>query len=194
MSMLNVLANQHAVMMPDEYKHRSDDEMKQRVLEIKRAFGSKLFIPGHHYQKDEVIEFRRCHRRFRHNGRFNPRLILSLCYGAVSIHGASVSSCSIKGQLTTERIMSTMQTPDITGVTMCIQTPTQMPTQMNRIDLPHLLWSLESIEKGSAGRVRYRSMKTSRKTHCLHSRKCSPLNNESAPPIRKQVFIISACK
>ncbi len=57
MSMLNVLANQHAAMMPDEYKHRSDDEMKQRVLEIKRAFGSKLFIPGHHYQKDEVIEF-----------------------------------------------------------------------------------------------------------------------------------------
>ncbi|MFE5471800.1 quinolinate synthase NadA [Bacillus safensis] len=57
MSMLNVLTNQHAVMMPDEYKHRSDDEMKQRVLDIKRAFGSKLFIPGHHYQKDEVIEF-----------------------------------------------------------------------------------------------------------------------------------------
>lgn len=42
MSMLNVLANQHAAMMPDEYKHRSNDEMKQRVLEIKRAFGSKL--------------------------------------------------------------------------------------------------------------------------------------------------------
>ena len=57
MSMLDVLANQHSAMMPDEYKHRSYEEMKQRVLDIKRAFGSKLFIPGHHYQKDEVIQF-----------------------------------------------------------------------------------------------------------------------------------------
>lgn len=57
MSLLDVLANQHAAMMPEEYKHRSVDEMKQRVLDIKRAFGSKLFIPGHHYQKDEVIQF-----------------------------------------------------------------------------------------------------------------------------------------
>ncbi|MFS0654701.1 quinolinate synthase NadA [Bacillus sp. 179-C3.3 HS] len=57
MSMLDLLAKQHASMMPEEYKHRSYDEMKQRVLEIKRAFGSRLFIPGHHYQKDEVIQF-----------------------------------------------------------------------------------------------------------------------------------------
>lgn len=57
MSLLDVLANQHAAMMPEEYKHRSVDEMEQRVVDIKRAFGSKLFIPGHHYQKDEVIQF-----------------------------------------------------------------------------------------------------------------------------------------
>ncbi|MBR3379193.1 MAG: quinolinate synthase NadA, partial [Bacillus sp. (in: Bacteria)] len=57
MSMLDVLAAQHTAMMPDEYKQRTYDEMKEKVLEIKRAFGSKLFIPGHHYQKDEVIQF-----------------------------------------------------------------------------------------------------------------------------------------
>src|SRR5690625_5957410 len=31
--------------------------MESRVGEIKEALGQKLFIPGHHYQKDEVIQF-----------------------------------------------------------------------------------------------------------------------------------------
>ncbi|OLP65392.1 hypothetical protein BACPU_14800 [Bacillus pumilus] len=57
MSMLDVLANHHTVMMPDEYKHRFVEEMRERVSDIKRAYGEKLFIPGHHYQKDEVIQF-----------------------------------------------------------------------------------------------------------------------------------------
>jgi quinolinate synthase len=44
-------------MLPDEYRHLLREEMEQRVLDIKRSLGSKLFIPGHHYQKDEVIQF-----------------------------------------------------------------------------------------------------------------------------------------
>ena len=31
--------------------------MEQRIREIKEKFGDRLYIPGHHYQKDEVIQF-----------------------------------------------------------------------------------------------------------------------------------------
>ncbi|QUF64181.1 quinolinate synthase NadA [Bacillus atrophaeus] len=44
-------------MMPDRYKELSREEMEKRVAHIKRKFGKRLFIPGHHYQKDEVIQF-----------------------------------------------------------------------------------------------------------------------------------------
>lgn len=43
--------------MPDKYKQLPVDEMEKRVKEIKEKFGQRLFIPGHHYQKDEVIQF-----------------------------------------------------------------------------------------------------------------------------------------
>ncbi len=33
------------------------DQMEARILEIKEKFGDRLYIPGHHYQKDEVIQF-----------------------------------------------------------------------------------------------------------------------------------------
>lgn len=55
MSMLSVLQQQ--TMLPEKYKHMAVPEMEARVQEIKQYFGSKLFIPGHHYQKDEVIQF-----------------------------------------------------------------------------------------------------------------------------------------
>ncbi|OEF99999.1 quinolinate synthetase [Vulcanibacillus modesticaldus] len=32
-------------------------QMEDRVREIKEKFGDRLYIPGHHYQKDEVIQF-----------------------------------------------------------------------------------------------------------------------------------------
>ena len=35
----------------------SNDEKRERIYEIKRILGKRLFIPGHHYQRDEVIEF-----------------------------------------------------------------------------------------------------------------------------------------
>ncbi|MCG8396795.1 quinolinate synthase [Bacillus atrophaeus] len=44
-------------MMPDRYKELSREEMEKRVAHIKQKFGKRLFIPGHHYQKDEVIQF-----------------------------------------------------------------------------------------------------------------------------------------
>lgn len=44
-------------MLPSRYLEMSREEMRERVLEIKRKLGGDLFIPGHHYQKDEVIEF-----------------------------------------------------------------------------------------------------------------------------------------
>ncbi len=43
--------------MPETYKHIPVLEMEERVRKIKEKFGSMLFIPGHHYQKDEVIQF-----------------------------------------------------------------------------------------------------------------------------------------
>ncbi|XID96200.1 quinolinate synthase NadA [Paenibacillaceae bacterium WGS1546] len=46
-----------AGMMPERYKTADCGELAERVAEVKRRFGSRLFLPGHHYQKDEVIRF-----------------------------------------------------------------------------------------------------------------------------------------
>ncbi|UOY90165.1 quinolinate synthase NadA [Bacillus glycinifermentans] len=55
MSILNMMNKK--MIMPDSYKELPDEEMKKRILHIKKKYGEKLFIPGHHYQKDEVIQF-----------------------------------------------------------------------------------------------------------------------------------------
>ncbi|MEH6890985.1 quinolinate synthase NadA [Bacillus sp. JJ864] len=44
-------------MLPKRYGTMSIEEMEARVREIKEKLGGKLFIPGHHYQKDEVVQF-----------------------------------------------------------------------------------------------------------------------------------------
>jgi quinolinate synthase len=44
-------------LLPERYKQMSVEEMEHRVREIKASFGDRLYIPGHHYQKDEVIQF-----------------------------------------------------------------------------------------------------------------------------------------
>ncbi|OIK16991.1 quinolinate synthetase [Bacillus sp. MUM 116] len=44
-------------MIPEIYKQMSREVLEERVREVKNKLGSKLFIPGHHYQKDEVIQF-----------------------------------------------------------------------------------------------------------------------------------------
>lgn len=57
MGIFDVLANTKKTMLPERYKNMSVKEMEERVWEIKRAFGEKLFLPCHHYQKDEVVQF-----------------------------------------------------------------------------------------------------------------------------------------
>lgn len=57
MSIFELLEFEKREMMPEEYKQKSTEELEQRVKELKEKFGSRLLIPGHHYQKDEVIQF-----------------------------------------------------------------------------------------------------------------------------------------
>lgn len=45
------------VMIPEKYRKMSREDLEARVIEVKNKMGSRLFIPGHHYQKDEVIQF-----------------------------------------------------------------------------------------------------------------------------------------
>lgn len=35
----------------------TNDQLRERATQLKKKLGNDLFIPGHHYQKDEVIEF-----------------------------------------------------------------------------------------------------------------------------------------
>ncbi len=55
MSILEMM--DETVTIPDRYKEMSTEEMENRIREIKEKFGTRLYIPGHHYQKDEVIQF-----------------------------------------------------------------------------------------------------------------------------------------
>lgn len=57
MDVLELLEIESEVSLPKRYSELSEEEMVARVHEIKARFGDKLFIPGHHYQKDEVIRF-----------------------------------------------------------------------------------------------------------------------------------------
>ncbi|MFD1706482.1 quinolinate synthase NadA [Siminovitchia sediminis] len=56
MSIFQTLEKQTNVL-PDQYRHMSAEELEERVRAVKAALGNKLFIPGHHYQKDEIIQF-----------------------------------------------------------------------------------------------------------------------------------------
>lgn len=57
MNVLDILEIESEVSLPKRYSELSVEEMEARVREIKTKFGKRLFIPGHHYQKDEVIQF-----------------------------------------------------------------------------------------------------------------------------------------
>lgn len=57
MEALDFLAEETTFELPLRYRELTRDEMRGRIREIKEHFGKRLFIPGHHYQKDEVIEF-----------------------------------------------------------------------------------------------------------------------------------------
>ncbi|MDZ7805972.1 MAG: quinolinate synthase NadA [Gracilimonas sp.] len=57
MEVLDLLEIESEVSLPKRYSELSVAEMEGRVKEIKAKFRDRLFIPGHHYQKDEVIQF-----------------------------------------------------------------------------------------------------------------------------------------
>ncbi|WP_240376901.1 quinolinate synthase NadA [Bacillus piscicola] len=54
---MNVLENFHVHSLPESIRALSREAMEARVWEIKKELGSRLFMPGHYYQKDEVIQF-----------------------------------------------------------------------------------------------------------------------------------------
>lgn len=57
MGILDFIATDQKPIIPDHYKTMSVEEMEKRVREIKGNFGERLFLPCHHYQKDEVVQF-----------------------------------------------------------------------------------------------------------------------------------------
>ncbi|KGP92584.1 quinolinate synthetase [Pontibacillus chungwhensis BH030062] len=44
-------------LLPDTYKQMTREELENRVRDVKKRMGDRLYLPGHHYQKDEVIQF-----------------------------------------------------------------------------------------------------------------------------------------
>jgi quinolinate synthase len=56
MSFLASLQTNH-VMIPQVYREMSREDLEQKVIETKAKYGSRLFLPCHHYQKDEVVKF-----------------------------------------------------------------------------------------------------------------------------------------
>lgn len=44
-------------MLLDDYRKLSDAELRERILDMKSQMRQRLVILGHHYQRDEVIEF-----------------------------------------------------------------------------------------------------------------------------------------
>lgn len=43
--------------MPAQYANLTTEQMEERIEAIKARLGSRLFLPAHHYQKDEVVQF-----------------------------------------------------------------------------------------------------------------------------------------
>ena len=57
MSILQYFEEQKSGTIPESYRALTPEQMEARIVAIKQQLGNKLFIPGHHYQKDEVIQF-----------------------------------------------------------------------------------------------------------------------------------------
>ncbi|WP_018924177.1 quinolinate synthase NadA [Salsuginibacillus kocurii] len=55
MSIMEIFKKQTA--LPEHFRTMSEEELCDYVTEIKAELGTKLYMPGHHYQKDEVIQF-----------------------------------------------------------------------------------------------------------------------------------------
>lgn len=53
MSLLETIVGKQ--LLPEKYNAMSEEEVHERIREIKEKLGRELFIPGHHYQREEVI-------------------------------------------------------------------------------------------------------------------------------------------
>ncbi|RWZ52372.1 quinolinate synthase NadA [Halobacillus fulvus] len=54
---MNLFETINQTTLPDSYKNMSIEQLEDIVRRVKAEMGNRLFIPGHHYQKDEVIQF-----------------------------------------------------------------------------------------------------------------------------------------
>ncbi|OZM57843.1 quinolinate synthase [Lottiidibacillus patelloidae] len=54
---MNLLSQMTNASLPDKYRKMSTEEMENKVKQIKLELGDRLYLPGHHYQKDEVVQF-----------------------------------------------------------------------------------------------------------------------------------------
>lgn len=43
--------------IPAYYRELTTEELEARIKELRQQLGERVFIPGHHYQKDEIIQF-----------------------------------------------------------------------------------------------------------------------------------------
>jgi len=43
--------------LPEKYNALTDEQVHERILQVKEKLGKDLFIPGHHYQREEVIRY-----------------------------------------------------------------------------------------------------------------------------------------
>ncbi|MGE7932170.1 quinolinate synthase NadA [Viridibacillus arvi] len=57
MSIMHYFEEKKSGTLPGTYRNLTSEQMEARIIAIKLQLGEKLFIPGHHYQKDEVIQF-----------------------------------------------------------------------------------------------------------------------------------------
>lgn len=55
--MVNIMEQLQKNTLPERYKEMTVEEMEARVREIKEKLGKHLYIPAHHYQKDEIVQF-----------------------------------------------------------------------------------------------------------------------------------------
>ncbi|CDQ21467.1 quinolinate synthetase [Halobacillus karajensis] len=54
---MNLFSTIEKSTLPETYRKMSPADLRLLVSRVKKELGSRLFIPGHHYQKDEVIQF-----------------------------------------------------------------------------------------------------------------------------------------
>ncbi|MGV3467080.1 MAG: quinolinate synthase NadA [Heyndrickxia sp.] len=57
MSLVDFLELNKKTIIPEDYLKMDQKEMEERVWKIKHQLGKELFLPVHHYQKDEVVQF-----------------------------------------------------------------------------------------------------------------------------------------